>query len=437
MLKKFKQHLVTHFPFLKGKSIFLAVSGGLDSMVMLHLFQQLEYDIAVLHCNFQLRGKESDGDTDFVVDYAEQFNIPWSVGHFNTKAFAKDNKLSTQVAARELRYDWFLEQLQEKEFDFVATAHHADDDLETFLINLSRGTGIEGLVGIPETNEAIIRPLLPFSRLEIEDYAKQNNIKWREDSSNASDHYLRNKIRHHVVPQLKELSPTFLQSFIKTQDYLSQANSMMEDAAMIVYQDVATHVGKDIYFDIEIMKNIPRLEGYLHFWFKNYGFTAWKDILALLKSQTGKQIFSETHVLLKNRNTLVLSKINVNAQKTEIFQVNKDQASLKIPLNISFCNISYISKSDNNIIFVDTEKLKYPLEIRKKKEGDVFQPSGMKGKKKLSKYFKDEKYSLLEKEEQWLLTSNNEIVWVIGKRADQRFLANEKTINILKIELKQ
>ncbi|CAM3901274.1 MULTISPECIES: tRNA lysidine(34) synthetase TilS [Flavobacterium] len=436
MLNKFKQHLKNDFSFLKNKSIFLAVSGGLDSMVMLHLFQQLEYDIAILHCNFQLRGKESDGDTDFVIDYAEQFNIAWVIGHFDTKAFAKDNKLSTQVAARELRYDWFLEQLEEKEFDFVATAHHADDDLETFIINLSRGTGIEGLVGIPETNEAIIRPLLPFSRIEIEDYAKQNNLKWREDSSNASDNYLRNKIRHHVVPQLKELSPTFLQSFIKTQDYLSQANSMMEDAAMIAYMNIATHNGDEIHFDIEAMKNIPRLEGYLHFWFKKYGFTAWKDILELLDAQTGKKVNSASHLLLKNRKVLVLSKIKIKKALEKVYSIKKDQENLKIPLNITFCNIGYITNSNNNIIFVDAEKLNYPLEIRKKREGDVFHPSGMNGKKKLSKYFKDEKYSLLEKEEQWLLISNNEIVWVIGKRADQRFLANEKTINTLKIELK-
>ncbi|WP_445721686.1 tRNA lysidine(34) synthetase TilS [Flavobacterium sp.] len=436
MLNKFKQHLKNDFSFLKNKSIFLAVSGGLDSMVMLHLFQQLEYDIAILHCNFQLRGKESDGDTDFVIDYAEQFNIAWAIGHFDTKAFAKDNKLSTQVAARELRYDWFLEQLEEKEFDFVATAHHADDDLETFIINLSRGTGIEGLVGIPETNEAIIRPLLPFSRNEIEDYAKQNNLKWREDSSNASDNYLRNKIRHHVVPQLKELSPTFLQSFIKTQDYLSQANSMMEDAALIAYMNIATHNEDEIHFDIEAMKNIPRLEGYLHFWFKKYGFTAWRDILDLLDAQTGKKVNSASHVLLKNRKVLVLSKIKIKTAVEKVYSIKKGQKNLKIPLNIAFCNIGYITNSNNNIIFVDAGKLNYPLEIRKKREGDVFHPSGMNGKKKLSKYFKDEKYSLLEKEEQWLLLSNNEIVWVIGKRADQRFLANEKTINTLKIELK-
>jgi tRNA(Ile)-lysidine synthase len=436
MLNKFKEHLENDFSFLKNKSIFLAVSGGLDSMVMLHLFQQLEYDIAILHCNFQLRGKESDGDTDFVIDYAEQFNIAWAIGHFDTKAFAKDNKLSTQVAARELRYDWFLEQLEEKEFDFVATAHHADDDLETFIINLSRGTGIEGLVGIPETNEAIIRPLLPFSRIEIEDYAKQNSLKWREDSSNASDNYLRNKIRHHVVPQLKELSPTFLQSFIKTQDYLSQANSMMEDAALIAYMNIATHNGDEIHFDIEAMKNIPRLEGYLHFWFKKYGFTAWRDILDLLDAQTGKKVNSASHVLLKNRKVLVLSKIKIKTAVEKVYSIKKGQKNLKIPLNIAFCNIGYITNSNNNIIFVDAEKLNYPLEIRKKREGDVFHPSGMNGKKKLSKYFKDEKYSLLEKEEQWLLLSNNEIVWVIGKRADQRFLANEKTINTLKIELK-
>ena len=206
MIKKLENHLSHNFHFLNGKKLLLATSGGLDSMVMAHLFHQLNYEIAIAHCNFQLRGVESFEDQNFVQEYANANTIPLFVTQFDTKAFAEDYKLSTQVAARELRYNWFYELLETEKYDYILTAHHADDNLETFLINLSRGTGLEGLTGIPEQNENIIRPLLQFSRQEIENYAKENNIKWREDSSNASDKYLRNKIRHHLVPMLKELN---------------------------------------------------------------------------------------------------------------------------------------------------------------------------------------------------------------------------------------
>ena len=199
MLQQFQNHLSIHFPFLKGKKLLLAVSGGLDSMVLLHLFQQLDYEIMVLHCNFQLRGLESFGDQQFIQEYTGQHNIPLSFTQFDTKTFAKDYKLSTQLAARELRYSWFYEQLEIQEGDYILTAHHADDNLETFFINLSRGTGLDGLTGIPAQNDTNIRPLLPFTRQEIEEYATQNKLVWREDSSNTSDKYLRNKIRHHLI----------------------------------------------------------------------------------------------------------------------------------------------------------------------------------------------------------------------------------------------
>jgi tRNA(Ile)-lysidine synthase len=176
MLTKFQNHIITNFPFLLKSRFFIAVSGGIDSMVLVHLFQQMGYPFAMLHCNFQLRGKESDGDMKFVMKYGDKYLIPWSVGHLDTKGYAKEMKVSIQVAARELRYDWFYEQLKEKDFDYILTAHHLDDSLETFLINFTRGSGLEGLTGIPEQNDKIIRPLLPFSREEIEDYATKHNI---------------------------------------------------------------------------------------------------------------------------------------------------------------------------------------------------------------------------------------------------------------------
>ncbi|MBF2092675.1 tRNA lysidine(34) synthetase TilS, partial [Flavobacterium psychrophilum] len=309
MLLKLENHLTKNLPFLKEKKLLLATSGGIDSMVMLHLFQKLNYNIAIAHCNFQLRGLESFGDQQFVQEYASKNKIPAFVTHFDTENFAKDYKLSTQIAARELRYNWFYELLETENFDFILTAHHADDNLETFIINLTRGTGLDGLTGIPEQNEQIIRPLLPFSRSEIEEYTKENSIQWREDSSNASDKYLRNKIRHDLIPILKVLNPNFLDSFLKTQNYLQEAQVMIEDATIMIYQQVAKEDNEIISFDLKKLTQLPNYKSYLYQWLREYDFTAWEDIYNLVESQSGKQIFSKKYRLLKDRDFLILSVI--------------------------------------------------------------------------------------------------------------------------------
>ena len=435
MMQKILDHLNRNFQFLKGKKLLLATSGGLDSMVMAHLFHKLNYEIAIAHCNFQLRGIESFEDQKFVQEYADANSISLFVTQFDTTAFAQDYKLSTQVAARELRYNWFYELLETEKYDYILTAHHADDNLETFLINLSRGTGLEGLTGIPEQNENIIRPLLQFSRQEIENYAKENNIKWREDSSNASDNYLRNKIRHHVVPMLKELNPNFITSFQKTQTYLQEAQDMVEDASIMVYQQVAKQDGDDIHFDLKQLKKLPNYKSYLYQWLNEFGFAAWDDIYDLVESQSGKQVFSAEFRLLKDRDSLILSPINFVDKEEEYF-IDEDQQEVKIPLNLSFSKVADISLVSNTTIFVDADKLQFPLVLRHWNEGAVFQPFGMEGKtKKVSKLFKDEKLSLIDKENTWLLYSNNEIVWVIGIRQDERFRIENTTKNILKIQL--
>ena len=435
MLEKLKNHIVRNFSFLEQKKLFLAVSGGLDSMVLLHLFQQLDYEIAVLHCNFQLRGLESFEDQNFVAEYTNTNKIPLLVTQFDTSAFAKDFKLSTQVAARELRYSWFYEQLEENKFDYILTAHHADDDLETFLINLSRGTGLDGLTGIPAQNDKIIRPLLPFSRQEIENYAKENNIEWREDSSNASDKYVRNKIRHHLVPILKELNFEFIASFLKTQNYLQEAQAMVEDASIMVYQQVAKQEEDEIYFDLNKLLQLPNYKSYLYQWLKEFGFTAWVDIYDLVEGQSGKQVFSSEFRLLKDRSFMILSPINL-APKDEQYQINQNQDKINIPLNLSFSKVTDISMDSNTAIFVDEDKLKFPLVLRHWMEGDVFQPFGMQGKsKKISKLFKDEKLSLIDKENAWILCSDNQIVWVVGIRQDERFKVDTTTKNLLKIQM--
>lgn len=435
MLEKFQKHLLDNLKFLNGKKILLAISGGKDSMVMVHLFQQLDYKIGIAHCNFQLRGMESFGDQNFVQDYATANTIPVFITQFDTKAFSEDYKISTQVAARELRYNWFNELLETEKFDYVLTAHHADDNLETFLINLSRGTGLEGLTGIPEQNDKVIRPLLAFSQEEIEEYASLNNIPWREDSSNASDKYLRNKIRHHLVPLLKELNSNFLSSFHKTQTYLREAQVMVEDASIMIYQQVARQEEEAIYFDLQKLQQLPNYKSYLYQWLKEFEFTAWEDIYDLVESQSGKSIFAPEYRLLKDRDFLILSPIVFTSSNDKYF-IQKEQVEVNIPLKLSLCKVADISIVSNKTIFVDANKIHYPLVLRRWNEGDVFQPFGMNGKsKKVSKLFKDEKLSLLDKENTWILCSNDAIVWIIGIRQDERFKIDTTTKNILKIQL--
>lgn len=435
MLKKLENHLSQNFSFLSGNKLLLAISGGLDSMVMVDLLKKLSFDLAIAHCNFQLRGLESFGDQNFVQNYAETNDIKLFLTQFDTENFAKDYKLSTQVAARELRYNWFYELLETEHYDYILTAHHADDNLETFLINLVRGTGLEGLTGIPAQNENVIRPLLLFSRSEIEAYAKKNDINWREDSSNASDKYLRNKIRHNLVPILKELNPDFLSSFYKTQSYLQESQVMLEDASKLVYDRIAKEIGADIHFDLIQLKQLSNYKTYLYKWLVEYGFSAWDDIYDLVDSQSGKQVFSNEFRLLKNRDSMVLSPIETT-NKEEEYHIDRSQKEVKVPLNLSFSNVDAISTVLNTTIFVDENKLQFPLVLKRWIEGAVFQPFGMQGKsKKVSKFFKDEKLSLIEKEATWLLYSGNEIVWIVGIRQDERFGITNSTKNILKIQL--
>lgn len=437
MLQIFQNYIDENFPQLKEKKLLLAVSGGLDSMVLLHLFQQSDYEIVVLHCNFQLRGLESFGDQQFIQEYTSQHNIQLSFTQFDTESFANDYKLSTQIAARELRYSWFYEQLESQKGDFILTAHHADDNLETFFINLSRGTGLDGLTGIPAQNEKIIRPLLSFSRQQIEEYAASNKIEWREDSSNASDKYLRNKIRHHLVPLLKELNPTFMSSFEKTQSFLSEAQELVDDAAIMVYQQVAREEGEDIYFDLVRLLQLPNYSSYLYQWLKEFGFTAWDDIYELVTNQPGKQVFAPEFRLIKDRDYLILSPLKMESNQHE-YLIESNQLKVNFPLNLLFSDVDVIGASSNSTIFVDREKLKFPLTLRHWIVGDVFQPFGMEGKsKKVSKLFKDEKLSLIDKENTWLLCSENQVVWVVGIRQDERFKIDSTTKKILKIEIEE
>lgn len=441
-----ENHINENLSFLKGKKLLVAISGGIDSIVLTHILYKLKFDISLAHCNFSLRGKESNKDELFVKELGEKLLTPTFTIQFDTENYATEKGISTQMAARELRYNFFQKIIKENTIDYIVTAHQKDDVIETFLINLTRGTGLDGLTGIPEVNKNVVRPLLPFSRNEILVYATRKKLHWREDSTNSSIKYVRNKIRHKVVPFLKELNPNLLDTFTNTLDNLKGSQQIVNDRIKIVKEQATTIVNNDVHFNIEILKNLSNPKIYFYELLKDYGFTEWDDVNNLLEAQSGKQVLSKTHRLLKDREVLILSLLK--NESNSIFEITENTKKIKIPIKLKFekIDIPFDTKNHQNKVFselilneentisIDFDKLSYPLHLRKWKKGDVFYPIGLNGKKKLSKYFKDEKFSLLEKENTWLLCSNNEIVWVVGKRLDERFKVTQNTSTILKIK---
>lgn len=437
MLEQFNQHIEQNFPELFHCKTIVAVSGGVDSMVLLHLFQALNLNIAVAHCNFQLRDKESNLDEYLVDEYCLENNINIHIKHFNTIEYTNQHKVSIQVAARELRYDWFDELCKEFGYSFVATAHHLDDQAETFLIHFTRGTGIDGLLGIPERNGKVVRPLLPFSREEIKKYAVENGILWREDASNQMTKYLRNKIRHLVVPVLKEENDRFLHSFQNTLEHLKQTQFLATEALKHFKQEcvlIQTDVVK-----VDLSKAL-RFQGYFHYlcaFFKDFGFTSRLEIEKITQADSGKLLKNDKFTLLKNRDEFLIFENKVEEKMEYIINTVNDFANIPISVKLSEV-ISIEAYSDKYTIFVDADFLKFPLVLRKRKQGETFVPFGMRGVKKISKFFKDEKLSLIEKAQTWLLVNNdNKIIWIVGQRADNRFRVTSKTNKIYKLSLHQ
>lgn len=437
MLKTFEEHIGNNLTFLKESKLLIAISGGIDSVVLVHLCHQLNLNISLAHCNFNLRGSESDGDEEFVIKMADGLDIEAFTESFNTEAYAEENKVSIQMAAREMRYFWFDQLAQQLEFDYILTAHHADDNIETFLINFSRGTGLDGLTGIPEINNQFVRPLLPFSRENVVDYARENNLEWRVDSSNASTKYLRNKLRHEVIPILKEINPSLLQSYQGTINNLSDTADIVEDAMEVFLENAIESIEENkMVLKISEFKKKNNPKAYLFEALKDYGFTEWNDVLSLLDAQSGKYVLSNSHRLIKHGDNLLLSNVLVNEVPEEIV-ISDMSEEVETPFGtLSFYEVESVSTNDTTSIFVDKALLQFPLKVRSWEMGDVFFPFGMVGKKRVSKYFKDEKLSLLDKESSLLLCSNEDIVWIINRRGDNRFRVTEETKKILKIELK-
>ena len=433
MFKEFEEHIRDEFPEIFQEKCILGCSGGVDSVVLAHLCSRLKIDFALAHCNFQLRDDESDRDEEFVQDLGTRINKEVFVKTFNTGTYANKNKLSIQVAARELRYGWFKELAGQTGSAFVLIAHHADDMLETFIINLSRGTGIKGLSGIPSSSGIIRRPLLLFSKAQILHYAEQNELEWREDSSNKEYYYLRNKIRHQIIPLLKELHPTFLNNFLRTQEHLKGISALLNENTTRLKSALFRQEGENWHIAIDDLSALEPLDPLLYTLFEEYGFTEWDNVRALLSASCGKQIFSKTHRLVRDRRELILAPVSTHVDQPFEFSLDTTETGGPIPMEIT--SVDGIGETSKSILYVDKETLNNRLEVRKWKKGDYFYPLGMKGKKLISKYFKDERLNALEKEDQWLLFSGEELVWVIGRRADERFKVRPESQSILRFSL--
>jgi tRNA(Ile)-lysidine synthase len=408
-------------------------------MVMAHLFVNSDYKCAVAHCNFTLRGDESDSDEDLVRLFAGSNDIAFHSIRFDTGKYAAENKISTQLAARELRYKWFEELREKHGFAKIAVAHNSDDSLETFFINLSRGAGINGLTGIPENTDAIIRPLLDFSRKEIEEYAVKNDVRFREDSSNLSNKYLRNRLRHLALPVLDGISPSFREKASESIDYLYKANQFIETETEIFLKRNSFAKGNDIYIPLSEIRQFHSGEILLFYILKAYGFHG--DTIANIRdcadsATCGKQFFSSGHCLSIDRKYLIISPA---VETMPSYLLHKDACittgSFELRCEVVEKDSDFHLLRNKNVGEFDLSKLDFPLVLRACKDGDRFIPLGMTGQKKLSDFFIDIKLPVIEKKRQAALVSGEHIVWLVGLRADERFKVRESTKKVLRVWL--
>ncbi len=441
MLRKIKTFVQNNSLFETSDKILLALSGGIDSIVLLDLLQKMNCNFAAAHCNFNLRGEESDSDEAFVTSLCEKRNIRLFKISFATQTYANEKKISIQMAARELRYNWFEKILTDNQLKYIALAHHSGDVVETFHINLSRGTGIKGISGIKAKTGNLIRPLLFATRQEIIDYQTCNQLTYREDSSNSSVKYARNKIRHEIIPNFAKINPAYNQNILKSIENLHEVEKIYNQQIEEKRKEIVKYDNALCKIDITKLLNTAAPKTFLYEFIKEFGFES--EILAQIfesiNNQSGNEFFSENFILLKNRNEFVISK-KENRQKVEVL-IDENCSVLKInELNLFLSKIdkneNFILTKKQEIALLDFEKIEFPIKLTNWEAGDYFFPLGMKKRKKLSDFFIDNKYSLFEKQQQIILKSNDKIVWILGKQIDDRYKISETTKKILQIEIK-
>ena len=452
MLDHFQAYINRYHLIAEGDKLVLALSGGIDSMVLADLLLKAKVEFVAAHCNFHLRGEESDGDEKFVCDFAENHGIQCFVKHFETEKYAAENGISIEMAARDLRYAWFEELRQQLGYDKIAVAHHADDQTETFFINLLRGAGLRGLKGMQPQNGEIIRPLLWASREQIRQYALENQITWREDHTNAETVYLRNKIRNQLLPVFDELHPEARQGLYKSLEHLASENELYrallsEKLTQIVERD--GDVQRLLYSKLVKAKVPEPVEGptdrscsfqLLFEWLRDYGFNTdqCQFIYEAIGRGVGNQYCSPTHRAVIGRNDLQLSEIKENTD--EEIQIETGEGEIFSPVHLQFSKLEkkadFIIDKSSEVAQLDFDKLLFPLTLRHWRHGDCFHPLGMKGSKLLSDFFVDQKFTEWQKQNVWLLVSaDGDILWLVGYRIDDRFKIAKDTQTVFECRL--
>jgi len=437
--KKVETNIISEKLFSKNDNILVAISGGCDSVALTHILKKLNFNISLAHCNFKLRGKDSDKDELFVKNLAEKLKLPLFIKNFDTTKFAKNNNYSIEEAARILRYDWFEEIRTKQSLDYIAVAHHLDDKIETFFINIIAGTGIRGIRSIKAKNNKVVRPLLFAKRNDIESWCLTNKINYRTDNSNFETKFIRNKIRHNILPVFNEINPSFSDTMFKNFKTFSDFELIYNQYVSNAEKKILKKRNNFIYLNIEQLLNEVAPITALFELLSPYGFNSTQitDIVDNLDTmQSGKEFTSSDYRLIKDRTSLIIKK--KSSLKHKEYLINENQKNIKSPLPLQIDIQEYTETfkllKSNNIAYFDAGKIKFPLIIRKKIEGDYFYPFGMKGKKLLSDFFTDIKLNRFEKEDTFLLLSGKDIIWIIGYRTDEKYKITDKTKQVLVIK---
>lgn len=440
LLQGFTSYIVGNSLFSIEDRLLLAVSGGVDSVALCELCKQAGYDFVIAHCNFKLRGEESERDKNFVQQLAAKYNAPFLLKEFDTEKYASAQKISIQEAARELRYSWFAELIKNGEAKYVLTAHHIDDNIETMMMHFFRGTGIYGLRGMLPKQTHIVRPLLFARKEELKKFAGENQLNWVEDSSNSSDKYTRNYFRNQLLPLVKEAFPQVELNLIHNLHRFAEVETLYKQSLDQHKKKLLEQKGNEIHIPALKLKKVIPLHTIVYEIIKDFGFSPQQtnEVIALLDSESGKYIQSATHRILKNRNWLIISQ-NQSAQSQNLLIENEDDTIdfEKGQLRLQSLPAEKIEINNNHFTAcLDNAAIQFPLLLRKWKQGDYFYPLGMRKKKKLARFFIDQKLSLADKEKAWVIESNKKIIWVVGMRIDDRYKITGSTKSVLKIELK-
>ena len=432
---KIENFITEHQLLDKQIDVLVAVSGGLDSVALLNFLVENGYKCAIAHCNFHLRGENSDLDTEFVKKLAKKYHIPLYINEFDTLKIAEQNGESIEMTARNLRYGWFDELLQNNDFQAVVVAHHQNDNAETILLNLIRGAGIRGLAGIRPIREKIVRPFLCVTRSEIMSYAQEKGLQWREDLTNLDVKFKRNQIRHKILPEIEHQNPVFVQNISKFADNIYDAIVLYNSAIESFSKQILSEDNGIFKLDIKTLFTCPAPKTLLFEILQKFDFQAntVDEIFENIYSQSGKKYFSKNYKIVKDRKKLLILK-NETVDNQQ-FIIKQDTKFIEKPFKISFevIDIKEIKslKVDKNVALFDYDKIAFPLTLRTWQSGDYFLPFGLKGKQKVSDYFVNQRFSLLDKQNAWLLLSDKKIMWIVNYRTDERFKITEKTKKVL------